>query len=155
MHLLTLPLVKGTVARVAEHWLRVPPDGSFLLEPARSYSKAPAPRRPALPLRARSASSILPMDKAPKVRGLIRIKPAMPRANANSVGQQKRSENLPFEAEKASHIFSFSTFGILRVIRSLPGKVKRETICKHFCCFILNSLRFVCPFLLKGPHYSA
>lgn len=48
--------------------------------------------------------STLLMGKALKLRGLIRIKPEIPRANTNSMGQQKCSENLSFEARKASHI---------------------------------------------------
>lgn len=70
-----------------------------------------------------------------KLRGLIRIKPEIPEANTKSMGQQKYSEKLSFVARKSSHIFYFSTFRILQVIMSLPGKVKKETIYKHFCCF--------------------
>lgn len=69
------------------------------------------------------------MNKTLKVRGLIRIKPEMPKANKNSVGHQKCPESLSFEARKVVYI-SFHYFYLCssaRVIRSLPENIKTES----------------------------
>lgn len=112
MHLLIL-LLRSKELSLSNHWISCCAFGvglsqwkSFLLKPFLFLSTKALPLQClAVPQQCtHSAFGILLMDKALKLRGLIRIKPKIPKANVNSLSQQECSGNLLFWGMKTSHI---------------------------------------------------
>ena len=93
MYFLTLPLVKVTTKSVAEYLIWVSPYGkTYSSNLYYSYSLKLCYYNAWLyfySTHTHSTLSILLMDETLKLRDLIRIKPEIPKASKNSVGQQK------------------------------------------------------------------
>jgi hypothetical protein len=76
--------------------------------------------------------SILLMDKALRLRGSIRIKSKILK---DSLGQQNCSENLSFEARKASHTSFYYFYFWNSPSHHEAAQKSKESIHKKFCYF--------------------
>lgn len=150
-----LPLVERITESVAEHLTWVSPCSFF--KPV-LFLFTPPLLCIALPLQCTySTFGMLQVDRALKLRGLIRIKLEIPKANTSSIGQQKCSENFSFEVRKASlvSLYYFYLWSFLKLTRNLQEKQREKVYISIFIVAILNNLRFICFFLLRGPHHYA